>query len=183
MSADEKISLAARTKRAEELAKTRASGVGKRESEDIDAGSRAAREVPNLIRSLDLLKSIETGGIDAAMLKGKQFLGIETRDEAELVNAMSQNVLTQLRPIFGAQFTKAEGDWLKAIEAGPSKSTEGNIRLLERGLKLAKRRAKIGQTAAISAQDFRVAQEIKDFLTVDLTPPKASGEIEFLGFE
>ena len=184
LTTDEKVNLAARTKRAEELAKKRGAGVAQRESDDIDSGLRASREVPNLKRSLDLLKSIETGGIDAALLKGKQFLGIESKDEAELVNSLSQNVLQQLRPIFGAQFTKAEGDWLKAIEAGPNKSTAGNIRLLERGLKLAKRRASTGQKAAIEGQDFRTAQEIKDFLVEDFTPTEESGNtVKFLGFE
>ena len=105
----------------------------KRGNEDINAGFAASQAVPNLKRSIDLLKEIETGGIDAIRLKAKQFLGIESGNEAELVNAMSKQVIAQLRPVFGSQFTKAEGDWLKAIEAGSGKSTAGNIRLLKRG--------------------------------------------------
>lgn len=167
---EQRIELAAKTKRAEKLAEVRATGVATRESTDIAAGSGASRAVPNLQRSLDLLGEIKTGGIDAVLLKAKQFIGVESANEAELVNAMSKNVIAQLKPVFGAQFTKAEGDWLKAIEAGTTKSTAGNIRLIERGLFLAKKRAATGLKAAISAKDFRSAQEIQDFLDTDLTP-------------
>ena len=170
LSPDEQIELAAKTKRAEKLAEVRARGVGDRESADIAAGMGASRAIPNLDRSLALLGSLETGGVDAALLKAKQLFGIESGDEAELVNALSKNVIAQLKPVFGSQFTKSEGDWLKAIEAGPSKSTAGNIRLIKRGLALAKRRVEMGQRAAISAKDFRSAQEMEDFLNMDLSP-------------
>lgn len=148
----------------------------KREHEDIDAGYAASQAVPNLKRSIDLLGEIKTGGINAVSLKAKQFFGIEGADEAELINAMNKQVIAQLRPVFGAQFTKAEGDWLKAIEASERKSTAGNIRLLERGLKLATKRAEIGKKAALQAGDYRRAQDMQDFLNSDLTPQGQQNE-------
>ena len=148
----------------------------KRGNEDINTGFAASQAVPNLKRSIDLLKEIETGGIDAIRLKAKQFLGIESGNEAELVNAMSKQVIAQLRPVFGSQFTKAEGDWLKAIEAGSGKSTAGNIRLLKRGLVLAERRSKIGLKAAIEAKDFRKAEEIQEFLDSTIGPATESAQ-------
>ena len=170
LSVDEQIELASRTKLAEKLAETRGKGIAAREAADIASGSEAARTIPNLQRSIDLLKEIPTGGFNAVELKAKQFLGVETADEAELVNAMSKQVIAQLKPVFGSQFTKAEGDWLKAIEASSGKSTEGNVRLMERGLVLAKKRANTGLKASIAAKDFRSAQEIQDFIDLDLTP-------------
>lgn len=172
---DEQIERTVETKKAAKLGEVRGKGIADREAEDIASGSEAARTIPNMRRSIELLGGIETGGIDAAILKGKQLFGIESANEAELVNAMSKQVIAQLKPVFGAQFTKAEGDWLKAIEAGPTKSTEGNLRLLERGIVLAKKRSEIGLEAAIQAKDFRSAQEIQDFLELDLTPGEEKG--------
>ena len=44
---------------------------------------------------------------------------------------------------------------------------------MERGLVLAKKRSEIGLKAAVAAKDFRTAQEIQDFLELDLTPGAA----------
>jgi len=168
LTADEKIELAARKKRAEKLAESRGKGVAERETADILTGTTAARAIPTLDRSLALLNEIETGGIDAVALKTKQWLGVESANEAELVNALSLNVIKQLKPVFGSQFTKAEGDWLKAIEAGTSKSTEGNRRLIATGIRLAKARVKRGLKAAVSAKDYRAAEEMQEFLDAGL---------------
>jgi len=162
------IELAAATKSAEKEAESRAKSRSDRESADIESGSEAARVIPVFNRSLELLNEVKTGGIAGAALKAKQFLGVESASEGELINALNQQVLMQLKPIFGAQFTKAEGDWLKAIEASEGKSTEANRRLLERGLSLAKKRVEIGIKAATAAKDFRAAKEMQDFIDFDL---------------
>jgi len=162
------IELAAATKSAEKEAEVRAKSRSERESSDIESGSEAARVIPVFNRSLELLNEVKTGGIAGAALKAKQFLGVESASEGELINALNQQVLMQLKPIFGAQFTKAEGDWLKAIEASEGKSTEANRRLLERGLTLAKKRVEVGIKAATKAKDFRAAQEMQDFIDFDL---------------
>ncbi len=130
----------------------------------ITNGLNTSEGLPILDRSLELLAKIKTGGIDKWALDVKRFFGVEGADEAELSANMGRAVLAQLRPIFGAQFTAREGDWLKKIEAGFGNSTEANTVLLTR------LKAKIileGERAlrgAIKTGDTFVADEIRSFL-------------------
>ena len=130
----------------------------------IDSGIEAADTAANVKRSIELLKTVETGGIDAALLRAKQLFGIEGADEAELSTNLGKNVLAQLKPIFGSAFTVKEGEELKRIEAGFGKSTAGNIRLLERTLKIADRAARRGIAAAKDQGDAFTENEIRSSL-------------------
>lgn len=127
----------------------------------IDSGVDAADSYGNLKRSVELLKSVPTGGFDAAALRAKQMFGIESADEAELSAKMGKSVMAQLKPLFGAAFTEGEGNRLVAIEAGFGKSTEGNIRLINETLKITERAMRRGLRAAEDQGDQFVVDEIK----------------------
>lgn len=112
-------------------------------------------------RSIDLLDSIETGGIDNALIRAKQTLGIESADEAELSYELGKSVLKQLKPTFGAAFTVNEMLELKRMEAGLGKSVAGNKRILQNLSKVIGRSANRGMRAAESLGDNFAAEEIR----------------------
>lgn len=146
--------------------------VAKSIGEKVSNGLLAADSTAILRRSKDLLSEIKTGGFSAVSLKAKQLFGVEGADEGELSFNLAKNVLQQLKPTFGAAFTKAEKDSLDSIEARVGKSTEANIRLIEQALKIANRASRRGISAAERGGDqfsFE-AQEIRDALEFDLTP-------------
>ena len=130
----------------------------------VDAGIDAADAVGNIQRSIDLLDTVETGGFDNASLQAKKFFGVESADEAELSANLGKNVLAQLKPIFGAAFTAAEGQRLEGIEARFGSSTEGNKRLLSQALKITERAARRGLAAARKQGDDFTADEIEKSL-------------------
>ena len=139
-------------------------GISKRKQGFIDAGVDAADSVGNIRRSLELLDTVKTGGISAASLRAKQLFGVEGADEGELSANLGRSVLAQLKPIFGAAFTAAEGERLERIEAGFGRSAATNRRLLESALKTAERAAKRGMAAAKEQGDDFTAQEIERLL-------------------
>lgn len=102
-----------------------------RNTEFIDEAMLVAEQIPTVRRAIALLNEVKTGNVQGALQWAKQKFGVQNPNEAELSNLLSTNVLQQLRPTFGAQFTKAEGDWLKTIEPNLGKSDEGNIRILQ----------------------------------------------------
>jgi hypothetical protein len=139
---------------------------------------RAADALPVANRGLELLKEVETGGLNTVGLKVKNFFGVTGANEAELSANLGKAVLSQLRGTFGAQFTQQEGERLQEIEAGFGKSTAANIRLLEQAQKLVKRVADRGLAAAqATGRDFD-AQQIQKSMALDLNPdaqPPATG--------
>jgi hypothetical protein len=130
----------------------------------IDSGIDAADAVGNIQSSINLLNTVDTGGFNNASLQAKKLFGIESADEAELSANLGKNVLAQLKPLFGAAFTAAEGDKLDRIEAGFGKSTAGNKRLLAESLKITERAARRGLAAAIKQDDEFTAGEIRKSL-------------------
>jgi len=135
---------------------------------DIDDAISAAKGMGVINRSIKLLDDLETGGFDAIRVRIKQVLGTESANEAELTANFGKQMLAQLRPIFGAQFTEREGATLARIEAGFGKSTKGNIRLLNQLKQLIQRAAKRGISAAVDTKDFRSAQDIQDLMEFTL---------------
>src|SRR5690606_2660551 len=105
----------------------------------VDEGLSAADSLPVVNRALELLDTVQTGGIHAAQLAATRLLGVTGADETELSNDLGKAVLSQLRATFGAQFTEREGARLAEIEADYGKSTEGNRRLMEQTKKLVER--------------------------------------------
>lgn len=151
-------------------AKVTAKGFAGRQQGLISTGFEAADSMANINRGIELLDEIKTGGVHAVSLKVKQLFGVEGADEAELSSRLGKAVLSQLKPIFGAQFTKEEGKRLERIEAGFGKSTEGNKRLLMQVKRIVERTAKRGIRAAKKVGDFDTAKEIEDALNFSLTP-------------
>ena len=119
----------------------------------IQAGIDAADASGNLMRSIELLEGVSTGGFNRAALSAKRLFGIESADEAELSANLGRAVLAQLKPIFGAQFTAAEGERLEKIEANFGKSTEGNKRLLRELLDTNLKAARRARNLAIGSGD------------------------------
>lgn len=136
----------------------------------INEGVAAADGTAVIRRSLELLKGIETGGIDAVQQRVKQVFGVEGADEGELSANLGKAVLSQLRSIFGAAFTEREGARLERIEAGFGKSTATNKRLLEQLLKMSEREAKRGMRAAKQANDDFSYTEIEEALKFEVEP-------------
>lgn len=165
----------------------------KRKAGFIDRGIEAADGVANIKRSLELLKTVETGGIDALKLGAKRFFGVEGADESELSANMGRSVLAQLKPIFGAAFTAAEGERLTKISEGFGKSTKANKRLLEQALRIADRAARRGIAAAEEQGDAFTADEIRAALefklddiqqpTQTVQPPQGMGGFKILSVE
>jgi hypothetical protein len=132
-----------------------------RANDTIDIGLDAARNLATVRRGLEVLNTVETGGIDKASLIAKQFFGVESANEAELSSLLGKAVLGQLRSTFGAQFTEREGARLERIEAGFGKSTAGNRRLLKQTMQIMERAANRGIKAAESIEDADSAEEIR----------------------
>lgn len=176
-----------------DIAKSKATGkaTGERIQLAIDDGLDASKGMAVIKRGLSLLKSVETGGIDNAMLQAKRLFGVESADEAELSSSLGKAVLSQLRATFGAQFTEREGQRLAEIEAGFGKSTAGNIRLLKKTEELITRTAERGIKAAVDSGDYRSAADIQDLLDFQLDDEGLSAQFiqkptnapKFLGFE
>jgi len=149
--------------------KAATSSVGRREDQ-ITKGLDAADGIAGLSRGIELMESVETGGIAGVALRIKQAFGIETADEGELSNQLAKAVLRQLRSTFGAAFTESEGDKLDRIEASFSKSPAANKRLLEQAKRLALRVANRGIRAALALGDEDAAKDIQDAIDFSLTP-------------
>lgn len=155
----------------------RGAGQEKRQQAFINDGLASAQGIPLLNRSIELLDSIETGGIDAAKLRILQFFGVEGADELELSTNLGIEAVGQYRKALGAQFTETEAAKLDRILANFGKSTAGNRRLLTQAKTIALRIAQRGIKAAAEAEDFSTAQEIKDLLEFKLTPNAKSKAI------
>lgn len=114
----------------------------------VDTGVQMADNLTTVNRSLQLLESVGTGGLDQALIKGKRMLGIESADEAELSYELGKAVMRQLKPTFGAAFTAKEAEMLMNLESGLGKSAEGNIRILRNMQEVVDRAANRGLRAA-----------------------------------
>ena len=118
----------------------------------------------NLTKTLNLLKTVKTGGFNNAALAATRLLGVTGADESELSANMGKAILAQLKPIFGAAFTAQEGERLEKIEASFGKSTEGNVRLINNVLRTTERAARRGLAAAKAEGDTFTANEIQTIL-------------------
>lgn len=175
-SADIKVSTAER----KEIAKASI----KRKQGFINNGITSADSTATLRRSLDILKTIKTGGFNNAMLNAKKFFGIEGADEAELSANMGRNVLAQLKPTFGAAFTVEEKRGLERISEGFGKSAPTNKRLMKQALRIAERSARRGIAAAEDQDQQFAADEIRAALEFKLddkdfsAPTEPQGQVQ-----
>ena len=142
---------------------------GQRRARFIDEGIAASDSLPVINRSLELLDTVETGGIAAAQLSAQNLLGVTGADEAELSANLGKAVLSQLRSTFGAAFTEREGARLERIEASFGKSTAGNVRLLKQIKAIAERTARRGIKAAEEDGDTTSADLIRESIDFRLS--------------
>jgi hypothetical protein len=145
-------------------ARTTATGIAARNQGYINTGIDAADSVANLTKTLNLLKTVETGGFNNVALAASRILGVTGADEAELSANMGKAILAQLKPIFGAAFTAQEGERLEKIEASFGKSTQANVRLIQNVLRTTERAARRGLEAAKTEGDTFTANEIQTIL-------------------
>ena len=173
----EVVKLGAQTEAVAEIAKreVEAKGRAKRVQSNINTALDRASLIPVINRSLELMQLVKTGGFASAKLRGKQLLGIESADEAELFFNLQKSVVSQLKKTFGAAFTKQEGDLLGRIEAGFGKSTAGNIRLLNQTVKFLMLDVNKGLRSAKASGDSEATQDIQDLIDFKLTPEPEGG--------
>jgi len=152
-----------------------ARGASARDQEFIDVGQRQADATAVIRRGIQLLDVVGTGRPGEIALAARNLFGIAGADETELNANLGKAILSQLRTVFGAQFTAGEGERLEYIEANFGKSTEGNRRLLQQALKIMERAARRGIEAATRAGDEFAAKEIQDALDFTLEPLTESG--------
>lgn len=151
---------------AEQIAAGQVQGRGSSERAQsiINAGIDAASALPTVIDAINLLEEIKTGGFAGASMRARSLFGIESGDEGELSNLLSVNILQQLKPIFGAAFTAAEGERLERISASTGRSTDTNIRLLRRELRGIRTALKNALDRALDAGDTTTATQIEERL-------------------
>lgn len=154
-------------------AKTTGSGNISRAQDYVNRGVVAAEGVPNIKRALTLLDAVETGGVDKVAIRAKQLFGVEGANEGELSYNMGKAVLSQLRDTFGAAFTAAEGERLEKLEAGLGRSPETNKRILKQALQVMETKARRGAEAARTLEDDFAAQDIENYLNMELLPDEA----------
>ena len=130
----------------------------------ITAGVDALPQFRTLTTAIGLLGDVKTGGFEAAATRARSLFGVESGDEGELSNLLATSVLQQLRPIFGAAFTAAEGERLERISASIGRSTETNMRLLGEALQIARTAAEKALDRAQEAGDFSTVREIETAL-------------------
>ena len=155
-------------------------GEGQRAQRTIDEGLLAAKGMPVLRRTRDLLEKVKTGGPNKWAMEIKQFFGVEGADEAELSANLGRAVLSQLRQVFGAQFTEREGARLERIEAAFGKSTAGNIRLINQLVTLAEHEATTAIEFATARGDQATVQQIDAYLNMDMSPDGEDDEFSKL---
>ncbi len=143
------------------------SETAKRGQRVIVQGITAAQGIPTIKRSIALLDEISTGGYASVALKVKQAFGVEGADEAELSANLGRSVLSQLKDIFGSQFTDKEGLRLEKIEARFGKSVAGNRRLLNQLLKMSDLKVKQARVRAVAEGDDATVAEIDEYMNFE----------------
>jgi hypothetical protein len=157
MTADEKAALAA--------TKLRGVDQEKRLQDSINEGVDAVKGLPILRRGLELLATVNTGGIDNARLQIKKFFGVEGADEGELSANLGRAVLSQLRQTFGAAFTEREGARLDNLSARFGASTASNTRLLQQAENIILSAARRGIEAATQVGDNYAVADLNKYVS------------------
>ena len=136
----------------------------------IESGTSAAKAIPGVLRSIDLLKglnlvdgAVPTGGINKVKQYLKQKFGVQSAPEGELSNLLGKAVLSQLRETFGSAFTKDEGERLIDLEGNYGKSPEANLSILTNVLTMLERRYEVGVMAAETSGDTDAIYGMRKF--------------------
>ena len=122
----------------------------------ITAGIEAVDAIPSLKNSIDILKRVNTGGLEAMKLDAANFLGIESdqiTDLNDLRAMLGQNVLTNIKAL-GANPTEGERDFIQSISASITQGKAITHRQLTRLLREAQRQ----RERAIKAYNFSLEE-------------------------
>lgn len=162
--------------------KAEATQAEQRASALIQEGQQVADGIPTLKRTLELLRSVETGGVlNQAQLRFAQTFGIETAEQGELSALLGKAVLAQLRTTFGAQFTEREGARLEQIEAGFGRNNQTNMRLLNNAIEIFERKAQRAIRMLEQRGRFEEADEIQNMLDSTLGEGQAQPQGQQVG--
>jgi hypothetical protein len=156
-------------------ATTTGAGNISRTQDYVNRGVVAAEGIPNIKRAITLLDDVQTGGVDKVSIRARQIFGIEGANEGELSYNMGKAVLSQLKDTFGSAFTAAEGERLEKLEAGLGRSPETNKRILKQALQVMESKAKRGAEAARTLDDEFAAQDIENYLSMELFANEQQG--------
>lgn len=145
----------------------------KRWGAQVDDGIAAADGTINIRRALNILEdpSIKTGGLNNLKLKAERWFGESGATEEELSSNLGVNVISQLRQVFGPQFTQADREAFEGYESSFGKSLEGNVAILRQAKKHSERIARRGLRAAEQLQRADLAQQIEDSLAYEIGAP------------
>jgi hypothetical protein len=99
----------------------------------VEKFSEARSAISTINSALDLANKVATGGkVQEIAREMERLTGTMPADKAELIYLLNENILKQLKPTFGAQFTAKEGEWLQRIMPNENDSNEALVRKLTR---------------------------------------------------
>ena len=127
------LTAAEETKRkaGEEGAKTIAGKFGEAKVEAVGLLPEMSNNIANLESSLELLKTIKTGGpINLASYGIQEFFGLTGGDKATLERKMMVSILESLKPIFGGLISEGERKSLTDIGANVRRGNPANAAIL-----------------------------------------------------
>lgn len=145
-------------KRRQKLATELGADEAGRLSKYIEAGLDASTRMPDIERGLELLETVETGGLTALSKNVTDFFGTTSGDVAELNNILAQQVLAGLANFSGA-ISDSERRFLEKMETNLSGGTEFNVAQL-------KRMKQIMEKQVVKAR--RAAKETGDEFSLEL---------------
>ena len=148
VSREEQLDNAKQVKNAQAEGTETGRGKIQRQNKDVENGMEVAAGLPIIRRALQLMETMETGGLASIGLKARQFFGVEGADEGELSANLGVAVLSKLRSTFGAAFTQEEGNRLIDLSASFTRSPEANKALLKQGLLIIEGAIRRGTEAA-----------------------------------
>lgn len=138
----------------------------KRAEAAIDSGLRAAKGLAGVKRTLELLKKVNTSGVNEQVIRAKELFGIESPEEGELKNHLAEAVLGRLKETFGAAFTAGEGDRLADISAGLGKGNKSNEAILNNMLQVMEQQIEDAKIAAEAENDTATLSRLYKWQTM-----------------
>jgi hypothetical protein len=99
----------------------------------VEKFSEARSAISTINSALDLANKVATGGkVQEIAREMERLTGTMPADKGELIYLLNENILKQLKPTFGAQFTAKEGEWLARIMPNENDSNAVLVRKLNR---------------------------------------------------
>lgn len=130
----------------------------------VEKFAEARSAITTINEALTLASKVATGGkVQEIAREMERLTGTMPADKAELIYLLNENILKQLKPTFGAQFTAKEGEWLARIMPNENDSNEALVRKLERIRKFTQDKA-AQQMSLLKSKSYK---DYTDTLTSD----------------